>query len=280
MNNIIANIRTQLQKLKCRIANLSKRVTYIEDNCCNGSGGDGIQSIVPGDNISVDNTDSVNPIVSAVFDVDIDHLIEVTYSELVDLVITESLTPGIQYRITDYVTKTNSDEDWYMSAEHPFDIIVVADSNKELNHFARATYRAGDTYFPKSSKLESWELSYDINNDKSLYSWADGINGKGVIYRMKDNNNNDIPYDFKNIKYKRYKCLSVTNNRLQEYIGEYVVADLFDQHMEADESDFKFLYTFEYVTSGEDASIKESSGRKRVEVAENKMMKAVNTGLI
>lgn len=38
MNNIIANIRTQVQKLKCRIANLSNRVTYIEDNCCSGGG--------------------------------------------------------------------------------------------------------------------------------------------------------------------------------------------------------------------------------------------------
>lgn len=65
MNNIIANIRTQVQKLKCRIANLSNRVTYIEDNCCNGGSGDGIQSIVAGDNISVDNTDPQNPIVSS-----------------------------------------------------------------------------------------------------------------------------------------------------------------------------------------------------------------------
>lgn len=66
MNNMIANIRTQLQKLKCRIANLTKRVAYIEDNCCNGGGGgDGIQSIVAGDNISVDNTDPQNPVVSS-----------------------------------------------------------------------------------------------------------------------------------------------------------------------------------------------------------------------
>ena len=64
MNNLINNIRTQLQKLKCRIANLTKRVAYIEDNCCNGGGG-GVQSIVPGDNISIDNTDPQNPVVSS-----------------------------------------------------------------------------------------------------------------------------------------------------------------------------------------------------------------------
>lgn len=126
MNNIIANIRTQLQKLKCRIANLSNRVTYIEDNCCNGGGSieqdnifrvvevsltelglttdateseiqialanyieslninveddevyvwqvtgytsedsGGIQTIIAGDNITIDNTDPQNPIISS-----------------------------------------------------------------------------------------------------------------------------------------------------------------------------------------------------------------------
>lgn len=64
MNYIIASLRNQIQKIKCRIANLSNRVTYIEDNCCNG-GGDGIQSIQEGDNISIDNTDPQNPIISA-----------------------------------------------------------------------------------------------------------------------------------------------------------------------------------------------------------------------
>ena len=31
--------------------------------------------------------------------------------------------------------------------------------------------------------------------------------GKGVIYRMIDEFNNDCPYDFKNIQFKRYKCV-------------------------------------------------------------------------
>lgn len=38
MNQIIASLRNQVQKIKCRIANLTNRVTYIENNCCNGGG--------------------------------------------------------------------------------------------------------------------------------------------------------------------------------------------------------------------------------------------------
>lgn len=39
---------------------------------------------------------------------------------------------------------------------------------------------------------------YDLDNNSEKYKWADPVNGKGVIYRMIDENNNDCPYDFKN----------------------------------------------------------------------------------
>ncbi|MCF0227836.1 MAG: hypothetical protein HUJ52_03375, partial [Malacoplasma sp.] len=44
-----------------------------------------------------------------------------------------------------------------------------------------------------------WEIKYDINNDTSVYTWADATNGKGVIYYMKDEFGNEAGYDFKNI---------------------------------------------------------------------------------
>lgn len=44
---------------------------------------------------------------------------------------------------------------------------------------------------------------YCFNNDTSRFAWADNVNGKGVIYRMIDEFNNDVPYDFKNIQFKR-----------------------------------------------------------------------------
>jgi hypothetical protein len=53
------------------------------------------------------------------------------------------------------------------------------------------------------AKLEAWQLKYCLDNDTSRFAWADNVNGKGVIYRMVDEFNNDVPYDFKNIQFKR-----------------------------------------------------------------------------
>lgn len=57
-------------------------------------------------------------------------------------------------------------------------------------------------YF-KNSNLNAWKVWYCLDNDKSRFAWADTTNGKGVIYRMIDEFNNDIKYDFKNIQFKR-----------------------------------------------------------------------------
>jgi hypothetical protein len=127
-------------------------------------------------------------------------LVEVTWQELKDKRDAGLLTPGQQYRITDYECTTTQVDT--RSAGHQFDIIVVADSVNKLNENARATQHEGDTYFA-NSKLEAWQLMYCLDNDTSRFAWADEVNGKGVIYRMIDEFNNDVPYDFKNIQFKR-----------------------------------------------------------------------------
>ena len=62
-------------------------------------------------------------------------------------------------------------------------------------------YMPGLDYFA-NSKLEAWKLKYCLDNDATRFAWADEVNGKGVIYRMIDEFNNDVPYDFKNIQYQ------------------------------------------------------------------------------
>lgn len=122
--------------------------------------------------------------------------VEITYSELKALRDGGNLVPGQQYRITDYqctTVQTNTS-----SAGHQFDIIVTADSTNKLNEVARACLHSGDTYFA-SNKLEAWQLWYCLDNDTTRFAWADSTNGKGVVYRMIDEFNNDVPYDFKNI---------------------------------------------------------------------------------
>ena len=125
----------------------------------------------------------------------------ITYAELVALRGSSSLVAGMQYRITDYACTTTQENT--QSAGHPFDIIVTADSENTLNEEARAIQHEGDTYFANCD-LNAWKIWYCLDNDATRFAWADSVNGKGVIYRMIDEWNNDVPYDFKNIMFKRY----------------------------------------------------------------------------
>ena len=127
-------------------------------------------------------------------------LMEKTYSELVELIRESKLVPGLEYRITDFITKTPT-TNTTMSAEHQFDIIVTAVSNNTFNEDAKAVLHANDTYFANCN-IDSWELKYCIDNDTDRFEWADKTNGTGVIYYMKDNGGNEACYDFKNIMFK------------------------------------------------------------------------------
>ena len=109
---------------------------------------------------------------------------------------------------------TTADQEGITCAGHQFDIIVVADDEKTLNENARAIQHSGDTYF-SNSKLEAWELKYCLNNDSNRFAWADTTNGKGVIYYMKDEWNNECPYDFKNIMFVR----KLSDGQLDEESG-------------------------------------------------------------
>ena len=126
--------------------------------------------------------------------------IEITYSELVALRDAGSLTPGLSYRITDYQCTTT--QRGTTSAGHPFDIMVTADSEDTLSESARAILHVNDSYFANSN-LGAWELKYCLDNNSEKFAWADEVNGKGIIYYMKDEFDNECPYDFKNIQFYR-----------------------------------------------------------------------------
>lgn len=130
-----------------------------------------------------------------------ENTIKTTWAELKALRDEAKLNAGTFYRITDYVTTTTQSQT--KSANHPFDVIVLALSENTLSEDAKAALNAGDTYFADSD-LSAWELKYCLDNDSQRFSWADKTNGKGVIYRMIDENQNDCPYDFKNILHSGY----------------------------------------------------------------------------
>ena len=132
---------------------------------------------------------------------DIENCVKITYEGLNHLKNLSNLIPGKQYRITDYITSTSQENT--KSAGHQFDIIVTADDVNRLNEKARAIHHEGDTYF-KDSNLSAWEIWYCLDNDTNRFSWASRT-GKGVIYRMIDEFNNDCTYDFKNIQFARWE---------------------------------------------------------------------------
>ena len=126
----------------------------------------------------------------------------ITYQALLDLREESKLKPGQFYRITDYVTTTSQVNT--KSAGNPFDVIVLALTNDTLAERAWACHRDGNTYF-QNSHFEVWQIWYCLDNDADRFEWAVPISegGRGVIYRMIDEFNNDCPYDFKNIQFYR-----------------------------------------------------------------------------
>lgn len=174
--------------------------------------------------------------------------VPITYSQLVILRDNDSLIPGHQYRIIDYVATVDSPD--VIVEEHPFDIIVIADSENALNENARACLRDNDNYYSiNNADLSAWELKYCLDNDTEKFNWAKS-DGKGVIYYLKDDYGNECPYDFKQIKFETHKILTCS---VQSLIGKYC-PNLYinnDSKITYDENDVKYLFTFSRLVKDE-----------------------------
>ena len=130
----------------------------------------------------------------------LDKMININWEALKDKRDAGELIPGQKYRITDYVTIITQINT--LSAGDPFDIIVTALDTNKLSEVAAAIQHTNKDSDPfKKCKLNAWKLWYCLDNDSTRFAWAT-TNGKGVIYRLIDEFNNDVPYDFKNIKFK------------------------------------------------------------------------------
>ena len=139
---------------------------------------------------------------------DLKSAISVTYAQLVALRDSGKLVAGQMYRITDYVTTTAAANT--QSAGHAFDLIVTALSGNVLREEANAIQHEGDTYFADCN-LAAWKVMYCLDNDTDRFAWADEDNGKGVIFRLIDEWHNDLPFDFKNIKFKRWAITGISH---------------------------------------------------------------------
>lgn len=136
--------------------------------------------------------------------------ISTTYSDFVSKVNNSELIAGCLYRLTDYETIIENSSR-LTSAGHPFDIVVLAISNNSYSEecWAVQSEREGGNYFDNCN-LSRWKVWWKAEPKTGEYEWAnDAPNHKGVIYRLIDENNNDLPYDFKNILVKGEYTLSL-----------------------------------------------------------------------
>ncbi len=184
--------------------------------------------------------------------------INVTYSEIVALRDANKLISGQWYRITDYVATTTQTDT--RSANHPFDILVQAIDGSHLKEDAYAALHEGDAYFA-NSKLEAWKLNYCLDNDTERFGWADTENGKGVIYRMIDEFNNDVCYDFKGIQFLRVFISGISSSspisNPMSVKGKYACnksGEINRLGLTIDDSKSKWFYTFS-TTSGDNSII-------------------------
>ena len=184
--------------------------------------------------------------------------IPATYAELVERRARGGMLPGTLYRITDYETMVANDTE-ARSAGHPFDVVVMALDEHTLSERAWAMHSARDAagYFGKS-KLEAWQGWDCLDNDDTHFQWADTTRGKGVIYRLIDEWGNDCPYDFKNVQFKR--CLT-SGDFVDNVVDNadwpnthYILSPSMNGQadMTADETDYKWLYTFTYLEQMQD----------------------------
>ena len=171
-------------------------------------------------------------------------MVSITYAEMKELRDQSKLKAGQLYRITDYVTTTTQENT--QSAGHVFDVIVLATDVDTLNENAKVIKHEGDTYFANSD-LDAWEIKYDLDNDTTKYVWADETNGRGVIFYMKDEWNNECPYDFKNIQFKRWAVTKVQNSKLDNLDNQTLntLQDIFVY----DKDDTKFITRYAYQDS-------------------------------
>ncbi|MGM9825728.1 MAG: hypothetical protein ACI3Z8_04745 [Paludibacteraceae bacterium] len=188
---------------------------------------------------------------------------QVTYTQLVLLRDNNQLVAGQWYRITDYMTSVANDTE-ARSAGHPFDLLVMATSEDTLSEEAKAvkSLRDSNGYFDNAN-MNAWKVWYCLDNDITRFQWADTENGKGVIWRMIDEWQNDCPYDFKNVQFKRYKVTPTTpvpedveeQPLLADLDGTYIGtnAEMTGLTVE-DYDDFVWAYTFSFGDRQEEPS--------------------------
>lgn len=119
-------------------------------------------------------------------------------------------------------------------------------------YLAHLELQEGETFIP-NVVVEGGE---PIINQMSILgtSVSQNIEGKGVIYHLKDEFFNECPYDFKNIQFARYRIIATKENPSKEdfalfdtYSGIKNANLTLPEGYEIDDNDRRFFYTFSHI---------------------------------
>ena len=125
----------------------------------------------------------------------IPELINVTYTEITALIGSNTLVPGQKYLITDYQTVHTIPTTVDTNTGPIEPLIVTALSVNELEPIAYSTLHPEDIIY------------YDVENNLTR---VPGCTKGHILRRIDTLQNNDIPTDWRYVKYRRY-ALNVTN---------------------------------------------------------------------
>lgn len=148
--------------------------------------------------------------------------VNITYTNLHDLIVRSSLVVGARYIITDFqsiyssnVFNTSGQKITWGVNINPsatYNLVVIANTNSTLDS------RAVILEHP------NWVVEFDATQE----TLQDGLKTKGKITFLKDDNNNSAYYDFKNIKFRRTRA-NLLNTNLEttlEYLDFYTFSDV------------------------------------------------------
>ena len=124
-------------------------------------------------------------------------------------------------------------------------------TNTVVDNGYPAKEESGNSGALASANIPAWEIKYCLDNDTTRFAWADEANGKGVIWYMKDEHNNECPYDFKNIQFKRYMITETEVDSISRLVGHYFGIPEGNKY-NIDESDYIWCYTFSWLNENDE----------------------------
>lgn len=146
-------------------------------------------------------------------------VVKVIYDELLDLKNNGKLDTDVVYQLTDYVDsdfKTYSVGNVLTSGTNYFDLLLTALDGSNLATKAGATMHDGIDYYTED-ELSQYELIYYIDGESipsayrasSIFSFTS--ENKGYILFLKDQFNNKVNFNFKNVLINNYHLFDLGN---------------------------------------------------------------------